>query len=90
MGQKTPVEVQHAQETVELTGSFGRLSVLKMGYPFFQRMDAFGGHLVTEEGNLGRSKDALHWVDEDSLPLMSVTRWNVGSRQRHQCEISEV
>lgn len=31
MGQKSPVEVQHAQETAELTGGLGRVTVLKMG-----------------------------------------------------------
>jgi hypothetical protein len=29
----------------------------------------FGGHLVTEEGDLGWSKDALRRVDDHSVPL---------------------
>jgi hypothetical protein len=35
VGQKLPVEVQHAQKQVELTGGLGRLAVLEMGYSFF-------------------------------------------------------
>jgi hypothetical protein len=35
VGQKSPVEVQHAQETAELTGGLGRMAVLEMGYSFF-------------------------------------------------------
>jgi hypothetical protein len=62
---KSPVEVQQAQETAELTGGLGSLAVLEMGYSFFQRLGTLGGHLVTKEGDLGCSED-------DSLPHKSV------------------
>jgi hypothetical protein len=39
---------------------------------FFQQLGALSGHLITEEGDLGYSEDALHWVDEDSSLLKSV------------------
>jgi hypothetical protein len=48
------------------------MSVLKMGHSFFQPLGALGGHLVTEEGDLGYSEDALRLVDEDLVPLKSV------------------
>jgi hypothetical protein len=54
---------------VELTGGLGRLAVLKVGYSFFQRLGGLGGQLVTEEGDLGCSEDALHRVDEDPVLL---------------------
>jgi hypothetical protein len=66
------VEGQHANKTAELTGGVGRMEVLKMGYPFFQRSENLGKHLVTEEGDLGCSVDALCRVDEDPVPLKSV------------------
>jgi hypothetical protein len=37
VAQKSPVEVQNAQEMTELTCGVGRLAVLKMGYSFSQR-----------------------------------------------------
>jgi hypothetical protein len=69
VGQESPVIVQHAQETAELTGGFGRLAFLKVGHSFFQRFGALGGHLITEEGDLTCSEDALHRVDEDTILL---------------------
>jgi hypothetical protein len=71
IGQISPVEVQHAQETAELTGCLGRLAVLKMGYSF-QRLRALDRHVVTKEGDLRCSEDALCQVDEDPIPLKSV------------------
>jgi hypothetical protein len=53
VGQESAVELQYTQETVKLTGGFGMLAVLKMDHSFFQRFGALGGHLVTEEGDLG-------------------------------------
>jgi hypothetical protein len=53
VGQKSPVEVQHAQKPSELTGGLGRLARLKIGYSFFQRLGTLGGHLITEESGLG-------------------------------------
>jgi hypothetical protein len=41
-----------------------------MGHSFFQRLRTFGGHLVTEEGDLGCSEDALRRVDDDPIPLI--------------------
>jgi hypothetical protein len=72
VGHISSVEVQHAQKTVELIGGLGRLAVLKMGYSFFRRLGTLGGHLVTEEGDLGCLEDALRQVDENPVPLKSV------------------
>jgi hypothetical protein len=72
LGQKSPVEVQYAQETAGLTGGLGSLAVLKIGYSFFQRLGTLGGHLVTKEQDPGCSEDALRRVDEDPVPLKSV------------------
>jgi hypothetical protein len=69
VGQKSPVEVQHAQKSTELTGGLWRVAVLEMGHSLFQRLRTFGGHLVTEEGDLGCSQDALRRVDDDPIPL---------------------
>jgi hypothetical protein len=63
---------------------------MRMGYLFFQRLGALSRHLVTGKGDLGCSEDALHWVDEDPIPLKSVTVWDVGSCRGHQCGIAEV
>jgi hypothetical protein len=41
---------------VELTGSLGRVAELRIGYSFFQRSGTLGGHLVTENGDLGARK----------------------------------
>jgi hypothetical protein len=68
MGQELPVEVQHAQKSAELTGGFGRVAILKMGYSFFQGLGTLSGHLVTKEGGLGCLEDTLYQVDEDSVP----------------------
>jgi hypothetical protein len=54
---------------MELTGDFGRLVALKVSHPFFQRLGALGGHLITEEGALGYLQDALRRVDEDPALL---------------------
>jgi hypothetical protein len=72
VGQKSRIEIQHAQETPELTGGFGRVAVLKMGYSFFQRLGTLSGHLVTEEGDLGCSEDALRQVEEDPFIIESL------------------
>jgi hypothetical protein len=53
MGQKSSIEVQHAQKSKELTGGLAMVAVLEMGHSFFQRLGNLGGHLVTEEGDLG-------------------------------------
>jgi hypothetical protein len=60
------------RQTAELTGGLRRIVVLEMGYSFFKRWRTVGRHLVTEGGDLGCSEHALHWVDEDPLPLKSV------------------
>jgi hypothetical protein len=72
VGQKSPIEVKHAQETAELTGGLGRETVLEVGYSFFQRLGTLGGQLATEEGDLGCSEDALRRVDDYTVPLKSV------------------
>jgi hypothetical protein len=69
VGQKSPVEVQHAQKSTELTGGLWMVAVLEMGHSPFQKLRTFGEHLVTEEGNLEYSKDALRLVDDDPIPL---------------------
>jgi hypothetical protein len=50
------------------------VAILEMDYPFFQRSETLGEHLVTEEGDLGWPEDALRRVDEDPVPLKSVER----------------
>jgi hypothetical protein len=69
---KSPVVVQHAQETAELTGGFRRLAFLKVGHSFFQRLEALGGHLMTEEGDFTCSEDALPRLAEDPVLLQSI------------------
>jgi hypothetical protein len=36
LGQKLPIEIQHAQKSTELTGGLWSLTVLEMGHWFFQ------------------------------------------------------
>jgi hypothetical protein len=48
MGQKSPVEVQHAQKSMELLGGLGRVTVLEMDHSFIERLATLGGHLLTE------------------------------------------
>jgi hypothetical protein len=48
------------------------VAVLEMGYSLFKRLGTHGGHLVTEEGDLGCLKGALLRVDEDPIPLKLV------------------
>jgi hypothetical protein len=67
--EKSPVVIQHTQETAGLTVSFGRLAFLKVGHSFFQRLGALGGHLITEEGDLMCSEGTLLQVDEDPVIL---------------------
>jgi hypothetical protein len=69
VGQISPVEVRHAQKSTELTGGLWRVEVLEMDHSFFQSLRTFGGHLVTEDGNLGCSEVALRRVYDDSIPL---------------------
>jgi hypothetical protein len=70
LGQKSPVEIQHAQKSTKLTGGLWRVAVLEMGHSLVQRLRTFGGHFVTEVGNLGCSEDALRQVDDDDpVPL---------------------
>jgi hypothetical protein len=71
-GQKSPIEVKHAKKSTELTGGLGRVAVLEAGHSFFQKLGTLGGHLITEEGDLGCSDDALRLVDEDPIPLKLV------------------
>jgi hypothetical protein len=53
VGQKSPVEVHHAQKSTELTGILWRVAVLGVGHSFFQRLETLGRHTVPEEGELG-------------------------------------
>jgi hypothetical protein len=69
VGQKSPVEVEHAQKSTEPTGGFWRVAVLVRGHSLLQRLRTFGGHLVTEKSNLGCSEEALRRVDDDPIPL---------------------
>jgi hypothetical protein len=61
--QISPVKVQHAKKSTELTGGLRRRAVLKMGHSFLQWLGTLGGHFVTEEGDLGRSEDTFCRVD---------------------------
>jgi hypothetical protein len=69
VGQKSPLEIHHAQTSTELTGGLWRVEVLEIGHSLFQRLRTLGGHLVTEEGNLGSSEDAIRRVVDDPIPL---------------------
>jgi hypothetical protein len=40
-----------------------------MCHSLFQRLRSFGGYLVTEEGDLGGSEDAIRRVDNNPIPL---------------------
>jgi hypothetical protein len=68
VGQKSPVEVEHAQKLTELTGGLWRVAVLEMGHSLFQRLRTFGGHLVTEENNLGCLK--MHFTGLMMIPYL--------------------
>jgi hypothetical protein len=57
---------------MQLAGRFWRVAVLDIGHSFVQRLGALGRHLVTEEGDLGRPRDALCRVDDDPIPLKLV------------------
>jgi hypothetical protein len=72
VGQESPVEIQYAQKSTELTGGLWRVAILEMGHSLFQRLGTFCEHLVTEEGDLGCSEDALRWVDDDPITLKLV------------------
>jgi hypothetical protein len=74
VGQESPVVVQHARVTAELTGGFGRLALLKVSHSSFQRFRALDGHLITEEGDIGYSEDAVRRVDDDPALLNSSKR----------------
>jgi hypothetical protein len=67
LGQKSYINVQHAQKSAELTGGLGMLAVLELCHLFFQRLGTFNGYLVTEEGDFGCSKDTLRRVDENPV-----------------------
>jgi hypothetical protein len=69
VGQKSTIEIQHAQKSTELIGVLWRVAVLEMCHSLFQRLRTFGSHLVTEENDLGCSEDALRRVDADPIPL---------------------
>jgi hypothetical protein len=69
VGQKSPVEIQHGQNSTELTSGLWRVAVLEMVHSLFPRLRTFGGHLVAEEGELGCSEDTLRRVDDDPVPL---------------------
>jgi hypothetical protein len=70
--QKSPIEIQHAQEAAELTCGVRKGTVLEMSHSIFERSGTLGGHLVTEEGNLGCSEDTLRRVDQDPVSLKLV------------------
>jgi hypothetical protein len=69
VGQKSPVEIQQAQEAVELTGGLWRGAVLEMSHSIFERSETLSGHLVTEKGHFGCSEDTLQRVDQDPTLL---------------------
>jgi hypothetical protein len=75
MGQKSPVEVQHTQKTVELTGGFVRVAVLLTGYSSAQRLGTLGGGFVSVEGDLGCSEDTFRRVDENPVLLKPFEEW---------------
>jgi non-ribosomal peptide synthetase component E (peptide arylation enzyme) len=90
MGQKLPIEVQHAQKSTELTGSLRRVAVLEMGHSLFQRLGALSEHLVTKQGDLGCSEDALRRVDDDAVPLKLVEESPCFSGDREKTSMSSL
>jgi hypothetical protein len=68
VGQKSPAEVEHSQESTELTGGLGRVAVLEMGHSLFQRVGTLGGHLVTEEMSWGARK--AHFAGLMRIPYL--------------------
>jgi hypothetical protein len=72
VGQLSPTDVQHVRKSTELTGGVGRGAVLVMGHSFFQRYGTLSGHLITEEGDLGPSRNTLRWVGKYPVPLKFV------------------
>jgi hypothetical protein len=48
------------------------LAVLEVDYLFFQRFGTLGGHLITEEGDLGCSEDAIRRFNEYPVRMKSV------------------
>jgi hypothetical protein len=48
------------------------MAVLEKDHSFTQRLGILGGHLVTEEGDFGCSKDVLCRVNEDPVSLKLV------------------
>jgi hypothetical protein len=53
VGQKSPVEIEHSQESTKLTGGLWRLALLEVNHSLIRRFGALGGNLVTEEGDFG-------------------------------------
>jgi hypothetical protein len=74
MGQKSPIEIHHAQKSTELAGSLWRMAVLEIGHSFVQRLGTLSRHFVPEEGDLGCPKDALRRIDDDPIPLKPVVK----------------
>jgi hypothetical protein len=72
VGQKSPIEIQHAQKSTEHTGTLRRVAVLEICHSFFQSLRTLGGHLVTEEGEHVCSEDAFRLVEDDPIPLKLV------------------
>jgi hypothetical protein len=70
--QNSPVKVQHAQKSMELTGGLWKMAVLEVDHSLFQRLGTRGGHLVTKEADLGCSEGAPRRVDDDPIPLKLV------------------
>jgi hypothetical protein len=48
------------------------VAILEIGHSFVQRLGTLGRHLVTEEGDIGRPKDALRRVGDNPIPLKVV------------------
>jgi hypothetical protein len=84
MGQKSHVEVQHAQKSTELTVGLWRVAVLEMGHSLFQRLRTFGGNLVTEEGNSGARK--MHFARLIMIPYL----WSWVKRALRCCSCEHV
>jgi hypothetical protein len=45
------------------------MAIPEMGHSFFQRLGTLGGHLVTQEGDLGCTIYTLRQVNEVPVPL---------------------
>jgi hypothetical protein len=62
--QKSPIKVQHAQETTELINRLWKGIVLEMNHSFSHWSGTFSRYFITEESDLGCEEDALGRIND--------------------------